>query len=68
MLEMAPQNLQYITEAQIKYLALKPLNILARKLKIYQDQLRLLSKGYITNARPSLYGVLFILSLLLFYV
>ncbi|XP_045530069.1 uncharacterized protein LOC123717864 [Pieris brassicae] len=41
MLTMSPHNLQYLTEAQLKYLGQKPLNILARKLKKYQDQMQI---------------------------
>ncbi|CAG4921844.1 unnamed protein product [Colias eurytheme] len=41
MLEMLPQNLQHLSEAQLKYIGQKPLNILARKLKDYQDQLQI---------------------------
>ncbi|XP_047523419.1 uncharacterized protein LOC125061840 [Pieris napi] len=41
MLTMSPHNLQYLSEAQLKYLGQKPLNILARKLKKYQDQMQI---------------------------
>ncbi|CAK1548615.1 unnamed protein product [Leptosia nina] len=45
MLKMSPHNLQYLTEAQLQYIGQKPLNILARKLKGYQDQLQIYGNG-----------------------
>lgn len=38
MLKIPPEVLQYVTETQLRYLAVKPLNILARKLKVFQDK------------------------------
>ncbi|KAM3958241.1 uncharacterized protein ACR2FA_007684 [Aphomia sociella] len=38
MLEMPAQNLKYITEMQLRYIGQKPLNILAKKLKAFQDE------------------------------
>lgn len=37
---MAPQNLKYLSDLQLKYMGQKVLNILARKLKTYNDQLQ----------------------------
>ncbi|XP_050352552.1 uncharacterized protein LOC126774931 [Nymphalis io] len=44
MMVMSPQNLQHLSELQLQYIGPKPLNILARKLKIYYDQLYLFNK------------------------
>lgn len=38
MLKIPPEVLQYVTETQLRYLAVKPLNILARRLKVFQDK------------------------------
>lgn len=38
MLKIPPEVLQFVTETQLRYLAVKPLNILARKLKVFQDK------------------------------
>ncbi|XP_034824147.1 uncharacterized protein [Maniola hyperantus] len=46
MLDMSPRSLKYLTDNQLKYLAPKPLNILSRKLKIYNDQLQLYDSGF----------------------
>lgn len=35
-----PQNLKYLSDLQLKYMGQKVLNILARKLKTYNDQLQ----------------------------
>lgn len=37
---MPPQNLKYLSDLQLKYMGQKVLNILARKLKTYNDQLQ----------------------------
>lgn len=39
MVELSPNTLKYITKAQLKYIENKPLNILARKLKEYNDEM-----------------------------
>lgn len=38
MMTIPVEVLQYVTETQLKYLDVKPLNILARKIKAYQDK------------------------------
>lgn len=45
MLEIPPASLKHITEMQLRYIGQKPLNILAKRLRAYQDQLRTISKG-----------------------
>lgn len=45
MLIMPAQSLQYLTEIQLQYIGAKPMNILGRKLKAYQDQLQLNDVG-----------------------
>lgn len=37
---MPPQKLKYLSDLQLKYMGQKVLNILARKLKTYNDQLQ----------------------------
>lgn len=39
MLEMQPANLKHFKDIQLRYMEQRPLNILSRKLKQYQDQL-----------------------------
>ncbi|XP_031769959.2 uncharacterized protein LOC113523026 [Galleria mellonella] len=38
MMEIPPQTLKYITEMQLRYIGQKPLNILAKKLKMFQEE------------------------------
>lgn len=38
MMSIPVEVLQFVTETQLKYLDVKPLNILARKIKAYQDK------------------------------
>lgn len=40
MMAIPPQNLKYLSDLQLKYMGQKVLNILARKLKTYNDQLQ----------------------------
>ncbi|KAL0849943.1 hypothetical protein ABMA28_011866 [Loxostege sticticalis] len=46
MLEIPPQTLKHVTEMQLRFIGQKPLNILAKKLSDYQDELRIYNKGY----------------------
>lgn len=48
-MEMAPQNLRHLTDIQLKYIAHKPMNILAKKLHKYQDELLILNSGQIIS-------------------
>ncbi|XP_059049440.1 uncharacterized protein LOC131844543 [Achroia grisella] len=41
MLEMPASSLKYITEMQLRYIGQKPLNILAKKLMVFQDEQRI---------------------------
>lgn len=45
MMTIPVEVLQFVTETQLKYLDVKPLNILARKIKAYQDKLKLFEQN-----------------------
>ncbi|XP_028164464.1 uncharacterized protein LOC114355694 [Ostrinia furnacalis] len=45
MLEIPAATLKHITEMQLRYIEQKPLNILAKKLRIHQDQEEIINNG-----------------------
>ncbi|CAK1600099.1 unnamed protein product [Parnassius mnemosyne] len=47
---MDPQNLQHFTETQREYLSPKPLNILVRKLKLYEERLQIYDSALKTKS------------------
>lgn len=46
MMAIPVEVLQFVTETQLKYLGVKPLNILARKIKAYQDKRKTSDENY----------------------
>ncbi|CAH2099643.1 unnamed protein product [Euphydryas editha] len=45
MMVMSPQNLEYLSDLQLKHMGQKPLNILVRKLKTYRDEIQSSKNG-----------------------
>lgn len=59
MLEMPPRKLKALSKTQLKYIAHKPMNILAKKLHKYQDTLLILN----SRAKEEVWWVLLGLNL-----
>ncbi|XP_064076860.1 uncharacterized protein LOC113392612 [Vanessa tameamea] len=60
MMAMSPLSLQYLSELQLQYIGPKPLNILARKVKAYYDQLHSNDKGIQKIPDILLYVIIFL--------
>ncbi|XP_068629122.1 uncharacterized protein [Battus philenor] len=58
---IAPQNLRYFTDMQLKFMGQKPLNILTRKLKHYEDQMKIYNSKLRTKSALTLPFVLLFL-------
>lgn len=67
MMSIPVEILQFVTETQLKYLNVKPLNILARKIKAYQDKRKSFDENYdddeTTSARGHRFDVLLVVYL-----
>lgn len=62
MLTMPPESLQYFSKLQLQNIGPKPMNILRRKLKAYQDQLQLNKVGLACTLEFLIYLLLIIIS------